>query len=202
MSTVWGSLVALLPFTMAISFMEIMLMQTLSIQTHGDIYLGDCFTVLKMIQTFCARKSWRIVLWRIWVTSHFIKVWIETCIRIRLQWGFLYLQFHAESYSVYSCKWFFFNQVVLSTYNRSGSMLTAKRAILPHILYCCNSLYKQVTWTYIWILPLLSHILLVYICFHFSYWEHIQGDLKNMSSFQWFSTSMSCLGLQLNLLNW
>lgn len=127
---------ALLPFTMAINSM---LMQTLSTQIHGDIYLGDYFSIVKMIQTLCARKSWKIVLWRIWVTSQFIKVWIETWIRIRLQWGFLYLQFHAKRViSAYSCLWFF-NQAFLSACNNSESMLTAKWAILPQ--FCTAVIY-------------------------------------------------------------
>lgn len=51
------------------------------------------------------------------LTSQFIKVWIETCIGIRLQWGFLYLQFHAKRVVLLIAACDFFNQVVLSTYN-------------------------------------------------------------------------------------
>lgn len=40
--------VALLPSIMGIRYMKIMLMQTL--QTHGDIYLPDCFSIVTIIQ--------------------------------------------------------------------------------------------------------------------------------------------------------
>lgn len=31
-----------------------MLMQILSLQTHGEIYLPDCLSIVKVIQTTCA----------------------------------------------------------------------------------------------------------------------------------------------------
>lgn len=46
--------IAVLPSVMAISYMEIMLMLILSLQTHGEIYLPDCFSIVKVVQTMCA----------------------------------------------------------------------------------------------------------------------------------------------------